>query len=266
MKLTDKRFWKFEAMMLLCGLLVYCSILYNLVSDHLGAREVIILISFLPALCLYYSICSIPVWLLYKGNSWLKLAGYLYLVSTLLVIVPLFIFLYDWNSATANMRPEGLPPDEGKYITDNEFVTIITLIISTLPIIPILITSYLTNRWVLKDKKSYKHVVESAHRAIIGNVKPNVRAIAIGYSHNHLTLKCYLDSTPTEQDRETLGDIAGEIASDFPPAQIPAITERCEFSDKPISKLDKLDTFIYLRPDESIMFNNLKYFIVLRIL
>ena len=97
---------------------------------------------------------------------------------------------------------------------------------------------------------SVEYVVESAHRAINGNVKPNVRAIAIGYSHNHLTLKCYLDSTPTEQDRETLSDIAGEIASDFPPAQIPAITEFCEFSNEPISKLEKFDTFIYVRTDK----------------
>lgn len=253
MKLTDKRFWKFEAMMLLCGLLLFIQLCLILIcnSAEIDSGTGVSLLLSLPALILYFTFCGIPAWLLYKGNSWLKLAGYLYLISALLIIVLLFIFMYDWNPAIANMRPEGLPPDEGKYITDNEFVTIITLIISTLPIIPILITSYLTKRWVLKDKKSYKHVVESAHRAIIGNVKPNVRAIAIGYSHNHLTLKCYLDSTTTEQDRETLSDIAGEIASDFPPAQIPAITGLCEFSNEPISKLDKLHTFIYLRPNES---------------
>lgn len=61
MKLTDKRFWKFEAMMLLCGLLAYCPIFYNLFSHYLDARDIIMLISLLPVLCVYYSICGIPV-------------------------------------------------------------------------------------------------------------------------------------------------------------------------------------------------------------
>lgn len=247
MKLTDKRFWKFEAMMLLCGFLLFCTLLFaiwcNGAMFDMGT-DAILMLSFL---LLYFAICGIPAWLLYKGNSWLKLAGYLYLISTLFVIVPLFIFMYDWNPATANMRPEGLPPDEGKYITDNEFVTIITLIISTLPIIPILITSYLTKRWVLKNKKSYKYVVESAHKAINGNVKPNVRAIAMRHTNNLLILKCYLDSLPTEQDREMLSDISGEIVSDFPSDEIPKVKEECIFSEQPLSELDCLDNWIYIR-------------------
>lgn len=65
MKLTDKRFWKFEAMMLLCGLI------------------------------LFVQSCI--------------------------------------------------------YITDNELVTIGSIIWSVTLIVPVLITSYLTKRWIMKD-------------------------------------------------------------------------------------------------------------------
>ncbi len=160
MKLTDKRFWKFEAMMLLCGLLLFVQLCIILTCNDAGfdsGTGIILILSF-PAFIIYFAICGIPTWLSYKGNSWLKLAGYLYLISTLLIIVPLLVFLVDWNPATANMRPEDLPPDEGTFLTNNEFVFIISLIWAIIPIIPILIISYLTKLWVLKDEKSYKHL------------------------------------------------------------------------------------------------------------
>ena len=143
MKLTDKRFWKFEAMMLLCGFLLFCTLLFaiwcNGAMFDMGT-DAILMLSFL---LLYFAICGIPTWLLYKGNSWLKLAGCLYLISSLLVIVPLLIFFYDWNPITANMRPADIPPDEGKYFTNNEFVTIVCAIWPVFLAVPVLITSFL---------------------------------------------------------------------------------------------------------------------------
>lgn len=75
MKLTDKRFWKFEAMMLLCGFLLQCQVVIVLICNdaELESCSGLILILLLPLLCLYFSISGIPAWLLYKGNSWLKL-------------------------------------------------------------------------------------------------------------------------------------------------------------------------------------------------
>lgn len=145
------------------------------------------------------------------------------------------------------MRPEGLSPDEGKYITDNELVTIITLVHLTLPIIPILISSYIAKSWIVNDKKPHKKILNSAHRAVKGNVQPNVRAIAVSFTHNQLILKCYLDSLPTEQDWEMLSDISGEIVSDFPSDEIPKVKEECIFSEQPLSELNCLDNWIYIR-------------------
>ena len=159
MKLTDERFWIFEAMMILCGILLSCLLFAMLMCNgaEFEACNGAILILLLPIICLYFVISGIPTWLLYKGNSWLKLAGYLYLLSALLLIVPLLIFLYDWNPATANMRPENIPTDEGKYITDNELTLLICAGWAVLLIVPVLTTSYLAKRWIVKNIDPYRN-------------------------------------------------------------------------------------------------------------
>ena len=156
MCLTDKRFWKFEAMMLLCGFLLLCQTVVLLMCNgaEFESCSGAVLILLFPALCLYLAISGIPTWLLYKGNSWLKLAGYLYVVSAVLLIVPLLIFLYDWNPATTNVRPENIPADEGKYITDNELVVIICAGWAVFLLVPVLITSYLTKRWIVNGRNT----------------------------------------------------------------------------------------------------------------
>ena len=238
--------------MLLCGVLLFCLLCSVLICNgaEIDSGSGIILILLFPIFLLYFAICGIPTWLLYNGGSWMKLAGYLYFISSLLVIAPIMTFMYDWNPATANMRPGNIPIDEGTFFTDNEFAVIICVGWAMSLIIPVVFTSYLSKRWIIKDNQGHRWIVDSARRAIQGNLQSNVRAIAIGYRYNRLTLKCYLDSLPSEQDKELLSDIAGEIISDFPPDKIPRTTEICELSNVPISELDKLDSFIYIRTNE----------------
>lgn len=254
MKLTDKRFWIFEAMMLLCGFILLCQMLVVLLYNgaEFESCNGAVLILLFPALCLYFVISGVPTWLVYKGNSWLRLAGWLYLFSALLLIMPLLTFLFDWNPVTANIRPDNIPADEGKYFTDNEFIIMISAVWAVVLIIPVLITSYLTNRWIVKkvSNTATDYLLGSARRAVKGNVSPNVRAILINYSHNRLILKCYLDSIPTDIDREMLSNIAGEIVGDFPPNEIPTVTEICEASNVEIPKLGNRDSFIYIRDNK----------------
>lgn len=254
MKLTDKRFWRFEAMMLLCGVILLCQILVVLLcyGTKFESCNGAVLILLVPALCLYFVISGIPAWVLYKGNSWMKLAGYLYLLSAVLLIMLLLTFLFDWNPVTANMRPDNIPADEGKYFTDNEFIIMICVGWAALLIIPVLIISYLAERWIVKKMPNINtdYLLNSARRAVKGNVSPNVRAILMNYSHNLLILKCYLDSIPTDIDREMLSDIAGEIVGDFSPNEIPTVTEICEASNDEISKPGNDDSFIYMRYNE----------------
>lgn len=238
--------------MLLCGVLLFCLLCSALICSgaEIDSGSGIIIILLFPIFLLYFAICGIPTWLLYNGGSWLKLAGYLYFISSLLVIAPIMTFMYDWNPATANMRPENIPIDEGTFFTDNEFAVIICVGWAMSLIIPVVFTSYLSKRWIIKDNQGHGWIVDSASRAIQGNLQSNVRAIAIGYRYNRLTLKCYLDSLPSEQDKELLSDIVGEIISDFPPDKIPRTTEICELSNVPISELDRLDSFIYIITNE----------------
>ncbi len=109
--------------------------------------------------CIVYLffVIGIPTCVLYKGNSWLKLAGYLYIFSALLLVIPLLTFVFDWNTVTANMRPENIPADEGKYFTDNEFIIMICTGWAVVLIIPVLITSYLTKRWFVDNKNALKN-------------------------------------------------------------------------------------------------------------
>lgn len=72
MKLTDKRFLKFEAMMLLCGVILLCQMLVVLLCDGAefeSCNGAVLILQF-PVLCLYFAVSGIPAWLLYKGNSW----------------------------------------------------------------------------------------------------------------------------------------------------------------------------------------------------
>ena len=91
--LPDKRFWMFEAMMLLCGVILLCQIIVVQMCSRaeFEACNWAVLILLFPVLCLYFAISGIPAWLLYKGNSWMKLAGYMYLFSALLLRACLII-------------------------------------------------------------------------------------------------------------------------------------------------------------------------------
>lgn len=237
--------------MLLCGVILLCQMLVILLCNgaEFESCNGAVLILLFPALCLHFAISGVPTWLVYKGNSWLRLAVWLYLFSAVLLIIPLLTFLFDWNPVTANIRPDNIPADEGKYFTDNEFIIMISAVWAVVLIIPVLITSYLTNRWIVKkvSNTTTDYLLDSARRAVKGNVSPNVRAILMNYSHNHLILKCYLDSIPTDIDREMLSDIAGEIVGDFLPNEIPTVTEICEASNIEISKSGNRDSFIYIR-------------------
>lgn len=241
--------------MLLCGFMLLCQIVFVLMCNGAEIESCggAVLILLVPALCLYFVISGIPTWVLYKGNSWLKLAGYLYIFSALLLVIPLLTFVFDWNPVTADMQPENIHEDEGKYFfTDNEIIIMISAVWAALLIIPVLITSYLTKRWIVKmiPDITPDYLLDSARRAVKGNVSPNVRAILMNYSHNHLILKCYLDSIPTDIDREMLSDIAGEIVGDLPPNEIPMVTEICEAYNVEILKPGNRDSFIYIRDNK----------------
>lgn len=117
MKLTDKRFWIFETIVLACtSICIFILWINHLLWFNFAAI----------VFCCLFFLGGAIAWKLYKGNQWWKFAGYLFLITTLLLAIVLFSFVWDWNYNSE--RPANIPPDEGKYITSNELVGIIMLL------------------------------------------------------------------------------------------------------------------------------------------
>ena len=118
MKLTDKRFWIFEAIVLICTIIC----IFILWMKHWLVLFGLASFGF----CCLMLFGGAASWKLYKGNQWWKLAGYLFLITTAIFSFGLFCFVWDWNDNGG--RPANIPPDEGSYITANELVGIIMLL------------------------------------------------------------------------------------------------------------------------------------------
>ena len=87
----------------------------------------------------------------------------------------------------------------------------------------------------------------STQRALLGNIYPNIRAIAVGYDGiKMLKIASYLDRIPEMEDYDGISDIAGEIMGDI---EFVEVDEKCVFTTEPISKLDHLDFWAYIRKE-----------------
>lgn len=81
MKLTDKRFWKFEAIVLVCTSIC----IFILWINHLLWFNFIAFV-----FCCLFLVGGAMTWKLYKGSQWWKLGGFLFLNTTVLLAIVLF--------------------------------------------------------------------------------------------------------------------------------------------------------------------------------
>jgi hypothetical protein len=93
-------------------------------------------------------------------------------------------------------------------------------------------------------------VLLSFQRALLGHIKKNVREIIVFWNNvKDIKVVFILDETPTIEDRELVGDTAGEVHGDFP-YKI-NIKEECVFdSQKIISYTDnnyQYNAIVFLR-------------------
>ena len=144
MKLTDKRFWKFWAIVLICTIIC----IFILWMKHW--LELFGLASF--GFCCLMLVGGAMAWKLYKGNQWWKLAGYLFLITTAILVIVLFSFVWNWNDNGG--RPSNIPTDEGCYITANELVGIIMLLWTIFAPILSCVISYIAKRLLCKNKET----------------------------------------------------------------------------------------------------------------
>lgn len=114
--------------------------------------------------------------------------------------------------------------------------------------------NYAANLFVLtlmNDKKHIKlrrEVLISIQRALWGMIYPSIRAIAVGFKGTEkLKVIYYLDREPNENDFENISNVTGEMCSDI---AFMEVEEICKFTLDPFSKLDDLESWVYIRQEE----------------
>ncbi len=114
-----------------------------------------------------------------------------------------------------------------------------------------------TDRWAMPEKNinisdCLSHIPDwlsvCMQRAIIGEVYPQIRAIAAKYNKKEkkIIIRYYLIREPTEFDYESIDMVATELDTTLS-RKINIIDVECIFSDELIRDLDPLDGFVYAR-------------------
>ncbi|MDA3876797.1 MAG: hypothetical protein PF483_06885 [Halothiobacillus sp.] len=85
--------------------------------------------------------------------------------------------------------------------------------------------------------------------ALISEIYPEIRAIAVGYSPSlKLTVRYYLDREPVDFDYESLSMVVSEVLSNtMGENEIIEVSEECLHSEQSMSDLDRLDGLVYAR-------------------
>lgn len=91
-------------------------------------------------------------------------------------------------------------------------------------------------------------------RALLGEIYPEIRAIAISFTKDKvLLIRYYIDREPTDFDWESLEVVATNISASVGLSEIPQIDLGCEFSLEPIGQLNSLDGYIYCRREYDLL-------------
>ncbi|MDR3577820.1 MAG: hypothetical protein P4L50_28490 [Anaerolineaceae bacterium] len=88
-------------------------------------------------------------------------------------------------------------------------------------------------------------------KALLGEIYPSIRAIAVGFSTDSLlTLRYYLDREVEETDRENIDEVITNIlANTSSNDDIKNVKDEIYFDLRPFKDLEPLDGFIYLRKE-----------------
>lgn len=85
-------------------------------------------------------------------------------------------------------------------------------------------------------------------RALIGEVYPAIRAIALSLADDRTLLICYyLDRPPTDFDWESLEVVATNISAAIGPDRILRIDVKCKFESGSIGSLERFGGFVFCR-------------------
>lgn len=88
-------------------------------------------------------------------------------------------------------------------------------------------------------------------KALLGEIYPSIRAIAVGFNAERtLILRYYLDREVEESDRESIDDvIANILANTSSNDEIKNVVDEVFFHLRSFKDLEPLDGFVYLRKE-----------------
>ena len=91
-------------------------------------------------------------------------------------------------------------------------------------------------------------IIVCVWRALLGEIYPSIRAIAVALSENQtLMIRYYIDRAPTEMDYESMETVATNISASIGLDAISHIDLNCQYATDPLGNLDCLDGFVYCR-------------------
>jgi hypothetical protein len=94
-------------------------------------------------------------------------------------------------------------------------------------------------------------VLLSIQRALLGEVRPTLRCVTVGWDSDSIRILCYFDGEISEDDRESMECVLTEVIASFPPSEGDRIQLDCVRRDAP-GPIDFLKSTVYRR-HESIL-------------
>jgi len=91
-------------------------------------------------------------------------------------------------------------------------------------------------------------IISCFRTALLGEIYPSIRGIAVKYVKNKkLLIRYYLDREPLDFDYESIEVVATNLDSTISSDSVIDIELECVYSNKALNCLESLDGFIYAR-------------------
>ena len=85
-------------------------------------------------------------------------------------------------------------------------------------------------------------------KGLLGYISVNVRMITIDWSKKHYHIRAYFDRPTNEDDLDDFQTVSTEVLAHFP--EMTDCKEEVEYSEKPITELERLREMVFLRKGE----------------
>ena len=145
MKLTDKRFWKYEALSVLATTLTLIIISLHGTFDF----DCIVPLWVLGI----YLLGQMVAWKVVKRGSWLRLGVMIYLFSGI-VFAFVFAIAIGIDNIISDKRPEDVSPNASYWLSDSELYLLLNIAWWIFSLIPAFLVSGITSVWLKLPQRS----------------------------------------------------------------------------------------------------------------